>query len=60
MGMPQRGWDSVTIPGAVSGWIALSKRYGKLPFADLFAPAIRYARDRIEDAIKVVVQIRES
>ena len=43
--MPQRGWDSVTIPGAVSGWVALSKRYGKLPFGDLFEPAIRYARD---------------
>ncbi len=43
--MPERGWDSVTIPGAVSGWAALSKRFGKLPFADLFVPAIRYARD---------------
>src|SRR5947208_11108970 len=43
--MPQRGWDTVTIPGAVSGWVALSERYGKLPFDDLFAPAIRYARD---------------
>ena len=43
--MPQRGYDTVTIPGAVSGWVALSKRYGKLPFADLFEPAIRYARD---------------
>ena len=43
--MPQRGWESVTIPGAVSGWVALSERYGKLPFVDLFQPAIRYARD---------------
>ncbi len=43
--MPERGWDTVTIPGAVSGWVALSRRYGKLPFADLFEPAIRYARD---------------
>jgi gamma-glutamyltranspeptidase/glutathione hydrolase len=43
--MPQRGWETVTIPGAVSGWVALSKRYGKLAFADLFEPAIRYARD---------------
>src|SRR3954470_22813250 len=43
--MPERGWESVTIPGAVSGWVALSERYGKLPFADLFEPAIRYARD---------------
>jgi len=43
--MPQRGWEAVTIPGAVSGWVALSKRFGRLPFADLFAPAIRYARE---------------
>jgi gamma-glutamyltranspeptidase/glutathione hydrolase len=43
--MPQRGIDTVTIPGAVSGWAALSQRYGKLPFADLFEPAIRFARD---------------
>ena len=43
--MPQRGWETVTIPGAVSGWVALSQRYGKLPFDDLFERAIRYARD---------------
>src|ERR1700682_3050379 len=43
--VPRAGWTTVTIPGAVSGWIALSKRFGKLPFADLFGPAIRYARD---------------
>ena len=43
--MPQRGWEAVTIPGAVSGWVALSTRYGRLPFAELFEPAIRYARD---------------
>src|SRR5437899_7698224 len=42
--MPQRGWEPVTIPGAVSGWSALSQRYGALPFADLFGPAIGYAR----------------
>jgi gamma-glutamyltranspeptidase/glutathione hydrolase len=43
--MPKRGWDSVSVPGTVSGWAALSKRFGKLPFADLFEPAIKYARD---------------
>jgi gamma-glutamyltranspeptidase/glutathione hydrolase len=43
--MPQRGWEPVTIPGAVSGWAALSQRFGALPFADLFVPAIRYAQD---------------
>lgn len=41
--MPFRGWESVTVPGAVSAWVALSERFGKLPFADLFAPAIGYA-----------------
>jgi gamma-glutamyltranspeptidase / glutathione hydrolase len=40
---PQRGWDSVTVPGAVASWVALSERFGKLPFADLLAPAIDIA-----------------
>ena len=42
--MPSHGWDSVTVPGAVSGWMALSQRFGALPFADLFESAIRHAR----------------
>jgi gamma-glutamyltranspeptidase/glutathione hydrolase len=41
--MPFRGWESVTVPGAVSTWVALSSRFGKLPFEALFEPAIRYA-----------------
>jgi gamma-glutamyltranspeptidase / glutathione hydrolase len=41
--MPMRGWDSVTTPGAVAGWVALSARFGKLPFADLMQPAIELA-----------------
>jgi gamma-glutamyltranspeptidase/glutathione hydrolase len=43
--MPERGWDSATVPGAVSAWVALHARFGRLPFADLFEPAIRYAHD---------------
>ena len=43
--MPTEGWDTVTVPGAVSGWVALSKRFGRLPFADLFEPAIEYAHN---------------
>jgi gamma-glutamyltranspeptidase/glutathione hydrolase len=35
--------DSVTVPGAVSGWVSLSERFGKLPFEKLFEPAIEYA-----------------
>ncbi|MFT0172636.1 gamma-glutamyltransferase family protein [Paraburkholderia mimosarum] len=41
--MPTLGWDSVTVPGQVAGWAALSERYGKLPFEKLFEPAIHYA-----------------
>jgi len=40
---PKRGWDSVTVPGAVAGWMALHERCGRLPFADLIAPAIEIA-----------------
>jgi gamma-glutamyltranspeptidase/glutathione hydrolase len=43
--LPERGWDSVTVPGAVSQWVALSARFGKLAFGRLFEPAIRYARE---------------
>ena len=41
--MPLLGWDSVTIPGAVSAWVALSKKFGQLNFKELFEPAIHYA-----------------
>jgi gamma-glutamyltranspeptidase / glutathione hydrolase len=40
---PKRGFDAVTVPGAVAGWVALSDRLGKLPFADLMEPAIDIA-----------------
>jgi gamma-glutamyltranspeptidase / glutathione hydrolase len=41
--LPQRGWDSVTVPGAVAGWTALHQRFGRIAFADCIAPAIEYA-----------------
>ena len=44
-GMPQHGWDSVTVPGAISGWIALSERFGKLDLETVLAPAIRTAKE---------------
>ncbi|MEW6480241.1 MAG: gamma-glutamyltransferase family protein [Pseudomonadota bacterium] len=51
---PKRGLDSVTVPGAVAGWVALSERFGKLPFADLMQPAIELAERGY--AVPVVVQ----
>ena len=41
--MPQVGIQSVTVPGAVDGWAKLYGRFGKLPWAELFQPAIYYA-----------------
>ena len=43
--MPVRGWDSVTVPGAVSAWVALSRKFGRLPFAELFTAALSYATE---------------
>ncbi|OUL97507.1 gamma-glutamyltransferase family protein [Paraburkholderia hospita] len=40
---PVRGWDTVTVPGAIAGWEALHKKFGSLPFADLMEPAIEIA-----------------
>ncbi len=44
-GIPEMGWNAVTVPGAVSAWVALSRRFGKLPFAKLAEPAIECARN---------------
>ena len=41
--MPEQGWLSVTVPGVPAAWGDLHQRFGKLPFAELFAPAIEYA-----------------
>src|SRR6201981_978289 len=38
--MPQAGIDSVTVPGMVDGWTKLHERFGKLPWRELFQPAI--------------------
>lgn len=40
---PERGWDAVTVPGAVAGWEALHHRFGKLPFSRLLHCAIEIA-----------------
>jgi gamma-glutamyltranspeptidase / glutathione hydrolase len=43
--VPLVGWNSVTVPGAVSAWAQLHARFGKLPFGKLFEPAIGYGRN---------------
>lgn len=44
-GVPALGWNSVTVPGAVSAWVELHAKFGKLPFERLFEAAISYGRN---------------
>src|SRR5947207_963489 len=41
--MPEETVEDVTVPGALSGWDALLKRFGTITLAQALAPAIRYA-----------------
>ena len=43
--IPDTGWTSVLVPGAPAGWAAAHRRFGSLPLAELWAPAIRAARE---------------
>ncbi len=43
--VPALGWNSVTVPGAVSAWAELHAKFGRLPFEKLFEPAISYGRN---------------
>ena len=41
--MPEQRILSVTVPGCVEGWKQLHRRYGRLPWPELFQPAVYYA-----------------
>ena len=43
--IPKYGFAPVNVPGAPAGWVALSKRFGRLPLTEVFAPAIAYAEE---------------
>lgn len=43
--VPPQGPLPVSVPGCVDGWCMLHARFGKLPLADVLAPAIRFAKE---------------
>lgn len=43
--IPKFGVIPITVPGAVQGWVSLSKKFGKLPLSEVLKPAIAYARN---------------
>lgn len=45
VGMVEYGWESVTVPGAVSAWASLSEKFGKLDLGTVLLPAIEYAEN---------------
>jgi gamma-glutamyltranspeptidase / glutathione hydrolase len=51
--MPERGWDSVTVPGAVAAWAGLAERFGSLPLSVVAEPAISYARNGFQVTPKI-------
>ncbi|MBA2269047.1 MAG: gamma-glutamyltransferase [Chthoniobacterales bacterium] len=43
--IPPLGMLPISVPGCVSGWTELHKKFGKLSLADDLAPAVRYAEE---------------
>jgi len=41
------GATAVSVPGALDGWWTMHQRYGRLPWAELFEPAIAYAENGV-------------
>lgn len=55
--VPGRGALSVSIPGAVAAWVDAHERFGSLPFEELLAPAIGYAREGFPVSTRLALDI---
>lgn len=42
------GWGTVAVPGCLSGYLAAHARHGRLPLADVVAPAIVLAQEGVD------------
>ncbi len=57
--IPETGALSVSVPGAVAGWVDAHERFGSLPFAELLEPAIRLAREGFPISTRLALDIEE-
>lgn len=58
--IPPYDWLAVTVPGAVSAWQTLHRRWGKLPFERLFVPALRLAQEGFPVSPRVDVLVNNA
>lgn len=58
--VPTGGPLSIAVPGAVDGWLELHRRFATMPLADLFADAIRLAREGFPLDLDLARSIRGS
>ncbi len=58
--VPHRGWAPVMVPGAAASWAEIHERFGKLPFGELFEPAVSYAEDGYAVTPCVAAMLAES
>ena len=54
--IPKAGWLPAMVPGAPAGWAELNRRFGTKPLAELFAPAVAYARQGAPVPVNVARQ----
>jgi gamma-glutamyltranspeptidase/glutathione hydrolase len=56
--IPYRSPWSITVPGCVDGWEALTERYANLTLADTLAPAIAIAREGFTVSLELAASLR--
>lgn len=58
--LSRRGGLAVAVPGEAAGLAAAQRRYGTLPWATVFEPAIRYAREGFSVESHLAAEIAQS
>jgi gamma-glutamyltranspeptidase / glutathione hydrolase len=59
-GIPARGPRSASIPGAVGGWAAMHRRWGKLEFPEVLSSAVSYAAEGFPVSHNLAIYLGES